>query len=128
MNNTFASRGNPGHIEDCSGDVRDVQCRFCGARTISLERTLEDRCAEPSSGITHLHAAAALKSCKSTHTTLRRALDDADLVVQAFNEAEGDCVLRFAVSGDAVPMPLDDGGEVIVRGETLAISAVRASC
>jgi hypothetical protein len=35
------------------------------------------------------------------------ALDDADFVVQAFDKAQGDLVLGFAVGGNAVPVPLD---------------------
>ena len=34
--------------------------------------------------------------------TVSAALDDADLVVQALDKAEGDFVLRLAVRGDAV--------------------------
>jgi len=35
------------------------------------------------------------------------ALEDADLVVEAFNEAEGDLVLGLTEGGDAVPVPFD---------------------
>ena len=35
------------------------------------------------------------------------ALDDADLVVEALDEAERDFVFRLAVGGDAIPMPID---------------------
>src|SRR5665647_480054 len=43
--------------------------------------------------------------------SVRAALDDADLVVQSFHKAERYLVLRFAVGGDSVPMPIDHRGE-----------------
>ena len=51
------------------------------------------------------------------------ALDDADLVVEALDEAERDLVLRVAVGGDAVPMALDHLGELLVRLEPLPLQA-----
>src|ERR1019366_1298010 len=53
--------------------------------------------------------------------TVGATLDDADLVVQAFDEAEGDFVLRLAVCGDAVPVSLDHVGEVFVGLESLPL-------
>jgi len=47
------------------------------------------------------------------------ALDDADFVVEAFDEAEGDFVFRLAIGGDAVPMFFDHLGKLLVRGKTL---------
>ena len=46
-------------------------------------------------------------------------LDDTDLVVQAFDEAERDFVLWLAVGGDAVPVSLDHVGEVLVGFQAL---------
>lgn len=40
-------------------------------------------------------------------------LDDADLVVQPFDQAERDLVLRPAVGRDPVPVPLDRLGELL---------------
>ncbi len=40
------------------------------------------------------------------------ALDEADLVVDALDEAKADLVIHFAVGDDAVPMPLNQGGEL----------------
>ena len=48
-------------------------------------------------------------------------LDDADLVVQAFDEAQGDLVFGFAVGGNAVPVPLDQGGELFVGFQPLPL-------
>ena len=48
-------------------------------------------------------------------------LDDADLVVQSFDEAERDFVLGLAVGGDAVPVPLDHVGEVLVGLQALPL-------
>ena len=42
------------------------------------------------------------------------AVDDADLVVESFDEAERDLVLGLAVGGDPVPMTLDRFGELLV--------------
>ncbi len=47
--------------------------------------------------------------------TVGATLDDAYLIVQAFDEAESDLVLGLAVSRDAVPVPLDPLGELLVR-------------
>src|ERR1019366_7340234 len=49
------------------------------------------------------------------------ALDDADLVVQALDEAESDFVLWLAVRGDAVPVSLDHVGEVFVGRKALPL-------
>jgi hypothetical protein len=49
-------------------------------------------------------------------------LDDADLVVEAFDEAERDLVLRLAVGGDAVPMSIDHLGEFLVGFQALPLS------
>src|SRR3972149_4750875 len=48
-------------------------------------------------------------------------LDDADLVVDAFDEAERDFVLGFAIGGDTVPMPIDHFGEFLVGFEALPL-------
>src|ERR1700694_2293830 len=47
------------------------------------------------------------------------ALDDPDLVVEPFDEAERDFVLRLAVGGDAVPMAIDHGGELLIGFQSL---------
>src|SRR5450755_2953748 len=49
------------------------------------------------------------------------ALDDADLVIQALHEAEGDLVLWPAVGGDPVPMSFDHRGEFLIRLESLPL-------
>jgi diadenosine tetraphosphate (Ap4A) HIT family hydrolase/HKD family nuclease len=51
------------------------------------------------------------------------ALDDADLVVEALDEAERDFVFRLAVGGDAIPMPIDHLGELFKRFEPLPLQA-----
>src|SRR5208282_2079167 len=51
------------------------------------------------------------------------ALEDADLVVEAFDKAERDLVLRLAVGGDAVPMTVDHLGELLVGLEPLPFQA-----
>ena len=50
-------------------------------------------------------------------------LDDADLVVEALNEAERDFVFRLAVGGDTVPMPINHRGELLKRFEPLPLQA-----
>src|SRR5271170_6987955 len=47
------------------------------------------------------------------------ALDDADLVVQALDEPEGDLVVGMTVGGNSIPMPVDQLGELLVRLQTL---------
>lgn len=49
------------------------------------------------------------------------ALEDTDLIVQAFDEAEGDFVLRLAVGGESVPVPIDHVGELLVGFEALPL-------
>src|ERR1700730_9915963 len=49
------------------------------------------------------------------------ALDNTDLVVQAFHEAKGDLVLRFAVGGDTVPVALNHRGELLEGLQTLPL-------
>src|SRR5271157_5815875 len=51
------------------------------------------------------------------------ALEDADFIVEAFDEAERDLVFRFAVGGDAVPMAIDQVGEALVGPEALPFEA-----
>ena len=53
------------------------------------------------------------------------ALDHPDLVVQALDKAEGDLVLREAVSGDSLPMTFDQLGEVFIGLETLPLERGR---
>src|ERR1019366_6750429 len=50
-------------------------------------------------------------------------LEDANLVVEAFDKAERDLVLRLAVGGDAVPMTVDHLGELLVGFEPLPFQA-----
>ena len=38
-------------------------------------------------------------------------------VVEPFNKPEGHCVFGLAVGGDAVPVPLDEGGKFLERGK-----------
>jgi len=49
------------------------------------------------------------------------ALEDADLVVQPLDEAERDLVVRAAVGGDPVPMPVDHRGELLVGPQALPL-------
>ena len=51
-------------------------------------------------------------------------MDDVDLVVQAFDEAERDLVLGSAVGGDAVPVAVDHRGELLVGFEPLPFEAL----
>src|SRR6266545_1938112 len=51
-------------------------------------------------------------------------LEDADLVVEALDQAEADLVLRPAVGGDAVPVPLDHRGELPVGLEPLPLEGL----
>src|SRR5271163_2997984 len=51
------------------------------------------------------------------------SLKHADLVVEALDEAERNLVLRFAVSGDSVPVPIDHVGEALVGFEALPFEA-----
>src|SRR6266571_4071040 len=55
---------------------------------------------------------------------VRPALDDAHLVVEPLDEAEGDLVLDGAVGGDAVPVALDHLRELLVRLEPLPLERV----
>ena len=48
-------------------------------------------------------------------------LEDADLVVQPLDEAERDLVLRAAVRGDAVPVPINHRGELLVGPQALPL-------
>ena len=50
---------------------------------------------------------------------IRSALDNADLVVQPFHEAERDFVVGVAVAHKAIPVPLDHGGKVLKGLEAL---------
>jgi hypothetical protein len=54
---------------------------------------------------------------------IRSPLDDADLVVEPFNEAERHFVLGLAVSSDALPMTINHVGELLVRFEALPLEA-----
>ena len=51
------------------------------------------------------------------------SLEDADFIVEAFDETERDFVLRFAVGGDAVPVAIDHVGEALVGFEALPFEA-----
>jgi hypothetical protein len=51
------------------------------------------------------------------------SLDDTDLIVQAFHEAERDFVLGFAVSGDSIPMSINHLGKFLVRFQALPSQA-----
>ena len=46
-------------------------------------------------------------------------MDDADLVVESFDEAERDFVLGTTVGGDAVPVALNQFGKLLVGLEPL---------
>src|SRR2546422_273596 len=52
-----------------------------------------------------------------------RRLEHADLVVQALDEAERHLVLRVAVGGDAVPVPRDHCGKLLVGAEPLPLQS-----
>jgi hypothetical protein len=43
------------------------------------------------------------------------SLEDADFVLEAFDEAKRDFVFGFAVGGDAVPVAVDHIGEALVE-------------
>src|SRR3954467_4535530 len=47
------------------------------------------------------------------------SLDDADLVVDPFDEPQGHLVLHMAIRRDPVPVLLDHPGELLVRPEAL---------
>lgn len=47
------------------------------------------------------------------------ALEDANLVVEPFDEAQRDLVLGLAVGGDSVPMALDHFGKLLVGFQAL---------
>ena len=51
--------------------------------------------------------------------TVGSSLDDTDFVVQSLDEAERDFVARIEVGGDAVPVSVDDLGELLVGLEAL---------
>ena len=53
------------------------------------------------------------------------ALDHPDLVVESFDKAEGDLVLGLAVSGDAIPVPFDQLGELLEGLEPLPLQLAR---
>src|SRR3990172_2329139 len=57
----------------------------------------------------------------SSRRPVGAALDHADLVVQALDEAECDLVLRLAVGGDAVPVALDHLRELLEGLEPLPL-------
>ena len=50
-------------------------------------------------------------------------MDDANLVVQPFDEAQRDLVLRLAIGGDSIPMALDHLGELLVGRKALPLQA-----
>src|SRR5215471_3151704 len=50
---------------------------------------------------------------------VRAALEDADLVVQALDEPEGDLVVWAAVRRDPVPVPVNHRGELLVGSQAL---------
>ena len=49
------------------------------------------------------------------------ALDQADFVVQALDEPEGDLVVGMTVRGNSIPMPVDQLGELLVRLQALPL-------
>ena len=49
------------------------------------------------------------------------SLDDANLVVESFDEAQRDFVLRLAVGRDTIPMTVDHCGELLVGLRAAAI-------
>ena len=51
------------------------------------------------------------------------ALDDADLVVESFNESERDLIFGLAVGGDPSPMTLNHFGELLVGRKRLPFQA-----
>src|SRR5262245_13804487 len=52
---------------------------------------------------------------------VRAALEDADLVVQALDEAERDLVVRMAVGRDPGPVPVNHRGELLVGPPALPL-------
>ena len=66
------------------------------------------------------HAGQDLQSkvlfvAKSVGATLKHA----DFIIQTFDEAERDLILRLAVGGDAIPVSLDHVSEVLVGFQAL---------
>src|SRR2546422_11301203 len=55
--------------------------------------------------------------------TVGATLEHADLVVQALDDAERHLVLRVAVGGDAVPVPRDHCGKLLVGAEPLPLQS-----
>src|SRR6266849_4505494 len=55
--------------------------------------------------------------------TVCSSLEDADFVVEAFDEAERDLVFGFAIGGDTVPVAIDHVGEALVGAEALPFEA-----
>jgi hypothetical protein len=49
------------------------------------------------------------------------SLDDPDFVVETFHEAQGELVLGLAEGRDAIPVPIDHLGELLVRSERLPL-------
>jgi hypothetical protein len=58
-----------------------------------------------------------------TRSPVIAALDHPDFVVEAFDEAERDLVLRPTLGRDAVPVTVDHLGELLVRFEPLPLEA-----
>ena len=54
-------------------------------------------------------------------------LDDANLVVQPFDKAQRDLVLRLAIGGDSIPMALDHLGDLLVGRKALSQELQRIS-
>ena len=52
------------------------------------------------------------------------ALDDADLVVESFDETQGDFVVGMAVRGDAVPVTFNHLSELLVGFQALPFECV----
>ena len=51
--------------------------------------------------------------------SVRPQLDDPDLGVDSLNEAEGNFIFRLAISGDAVPVPVNQSGKLLIGFEPL---------
>src|ERR1017187_10381169 len=49
------------------------------------------------------------------------ALDNADLVVQALDKAQGDLIFGFAVSGNACPLPFDERCKLLIGFKALPL-------
>src|SRR5215467_2436921 len=70
-----------------------------------------------------MHVRTLRRRYSSSRRSVGASLEDADFVVEAFDEAKRDFVFRLAVGGDAVPVAVDHIGEALVGSEALPFEA-----